>query len=680
MLCAITGYAESELVGRSFEEITHPDDVLADVELARLLARGELPRYQIEKRYVRKDGSVVWVSLSRSVLRDERGAPLRYVGIVQDLTERKALEEALRRSERHFRALIENGRDIVLVLDREGRNIYVSPANQRWTGWPPEERLGREGFELIHPDDLGRVKGQLAELLRTPGGSASAEYRWKHRDGHWIWVEATAHQLVDDPAVRGVVVSARDVTERRAIEEKLERSERYFRALIEATQDVVTILDEHAVRTYVSPSVEAVLGFTPAELVGRHGLDSVHPDDLPRVAHVLAELLRAPGARAALELRVRHKDGSWRHADSVGHNLLDDAAVRGIVIHSRDSTARHVAEAQLAASERYHRALLENALDLVFVTDLSGTTRSVSTSIARVTGHAPSELVGRSVFEIVHPDDVPRAAEAFARSAPQHGAREVVEVRLLHKEGGVRHVEVVGQSFVDDPVVDGVVLNARDVTERKLAEERLARSEAYFRALIEQVSDAVTVLEPDGALRYLSPAIHRILGYEPAELVGSALLDLVHPDDRAKIAADVAAWPVAPEEAAGSTPARFRARHKDGSWRTLEGTGRISFEDPLVRGVIGSVRDVSDRVAAEEERERLIGELRAALEQVKTLEGLLPICSSCKRVRDDQGYWTQIESYLSAHSRAEFSHGICPRCAKELYPDFFADKPTDEIR
>ena len=118
VLCAITGYAESELVGRSFEEITHPDDVLADVELARLLARGELPRYQIEKRYVRKDGSVVWVSLSRSVLRDERGAPLRYVGIVQDLTERKALEEALRRSERHFRALIENGRDIVLVLDR----------------------------------------------------------------------------------------------------------------------------------------------------------------------------------------------------------------------------------------------------------------------------------------------------------------------------------------------------------------------------------------------------------------------------------------------------------------------------------------------------------------------------------------------------------------------------------
>lgn len=554
VFCAITGYDEDELVGRGFAEITHPDDVAEDVELAGRLLRGELPRYQLEKRYVRKDGGVVWVSLSRSLLRDDGGRALKLVAIIQDLTERKALEEALRRSERHFRALIENARDMVLVLDRDGRNTYVSPANERQVGWAAEERLGRAALELVHPDDVGRVQAALAALLGDPGASASAEYRWRHKDGRWMWVEATGHNLLADPAVHGIVVNSREITERKLAEEKL------------------------------------------------------------------------------------------------------------------------------AASESYHRALLENALDLVWVVDLSGATRFVSSSIERVTGHTPAELIGRSVFSIVHPDDLARTTEVFARSAPQHGVREVVEVRLLHKNGGVRHVEVVGQSFVDDPVVGGVVLNSRDITERKLAEERLQRSEAYFRALIEQVSDAVTVLEPDGTLRYLSPSIRKILGYDPDELVGTPLVAIVHPDDQARIASEVAAWPTAPEEASGSTPARFRARRKDGTWRTLEGTGRISFDDPLVRGVIGSVRDVSNRVAAEQERERLIGELQAALEQVKTLEGLLPICSSCKRVRDDQGYWTQIESYLSAHSHAEFSHGICPRCAKDLYPAYFADKPTDEIR
>lgn len=554
VLCAITGFAESELVGRRFTDITHPDDVAEDLALAERLLRGELPRYRLEKRYLRKDGGVVWVSLSRSLLRDDDGRPLKLVAIVEDLTERKTLEEALRRSERHFRSLIERAGDMLNVVDREGRNLYVSPANEHHVGWSAEDRLGGSTFESIHPHDRERVRAAFEELARTPSGIAGVSYRLQHRDGRWLWLEATGRNLLDDPAVRGIVVNSRDVSSRRDAEEKL------------------------------------------------------------------------------------------------------------------------------AASERYHRALLENALDVVFVTDVSGTTRFVSSSIERMTGYLPGELTGRSVFEIVHPDDLPRAMETFARSAPQHGVREVVEVRLLHKEGGVRHVEVVGQSFVDDPVVGGVVLNSRDVTERKLAEERLARSEAYFRALIEQASDAVTVLEPDGTIRYLSPAIRRILGRAPDELVGTPLVDLVHPDDQARIASDVAAWPTAPEEAAGSTPARFRARHRDGSWRTLEGTGRISFDDPTVKGVVGSVRDVTDRVAVEEERERLIGELRAALDQVKMLEGLLPICSSCKRVRDDQGYWTQIESYLAAHSQAEFSHGICPRCAKDLYPDYFGDKPTDEIR
>ncbi len=553
-LCHVAGYSEPELLGRSVVDITHPDDVGKDVELAQRLLAGTIPRYQIEKRYVRKDGSLAWALMGRSVVRDAEGRPLYYVTTVQDRTEQQRLRDQLTRSEHHHRAIIENSRDMVNVVDREGRNVYVSPANQRIAGFSPGERVGRNAFEIVHPDDCETVRAAFARLVAEPGHHELIEYRIRHRDGHWIWVEATGHNLLDDPTVGGVVVNARDVSARREAEERLERSERHYRALLENSQDIVVVIDAAGIQRYLSPSVERVLGWKPEELVGHSAFELLYPDDVPRLMAVFGERVTQPGARDTIEFRHRHKDGRWLCLESIGHNLLDD------------------------------------------------------------------------------------------------------------------------------PAVGGIVLNSRDVTERKRAEERLVAREHYFRALIEQVSDAITILEPDGVIRFVSPQIEKILGYAPEELENTSLFDLVHPEDQARIAADVAAWPTAPEEAPGSRPARFRARHKDGAWRHLEGTGRISFEDAVVRGVIGSVRDVSDRVEADEERERLIAELTTALAEVRTLQGMLPICSSCKRVRDDQGYWTQIEQYLSERSGAEFSHGICPGCAKRLYPEYFADTPTDELR
>lgn len=554
VLCHVTGYSEEELLAKSVVDITHPDDVGGDARLAQRLLRGEIQRYQIEKRYIRKDGAVLWTLLGRSLVRDADGRPLYFVATVQDRTEQQRLRDDLARSERHHRALIESSRDMLNVVDRDGRNLYVSPANQRVAGWSREERLGRDAFDIIHPDDQERVRAAFARVVSDPSHHLMIEYRLRHRDGRWIWVEATGHNLLDDPAVGGVVVNARDVSARRAVEEQLARSDRQQRALIENSQDIVVVIDAAGVQRYLSPSVERVLGWKPEELLGHTAFEHVYPDDVPRLMAVFAERSAEPGARDVIEFRHRHKDGRWLHLESVGHNLLHD------------------------------------------------------------------------------------------------------------------------------PVVAGIVLNSRDVTARKLAEERLAIREHYFRALIEQVSDAITILEPDGMIRYISPQIERILGYAPEDIEKTSIFDLVHPDDRAQIAADVAAWPSAPHEAPGSRPARFRARHKDGSWRHIEGTGRISFDDSVVRGVVGSVRDVSERVAVEVERERLIAELTEALAQVRTLHGLLPICSACKRVRDDKGYWTQIESYLSQHSQTEFSHGICPSCAKHLYPEYFADTPTDELR
>lgn len=193
-----------------------------------------------------------------------------------------------------------------------------------------------------------------------------------------------------------------------------------------------------------------------------------------------------------------------------------------------------------------------------------------------------------------------------------------------------------------------------------------AGSEARFRDLVENISD--WIWEVDGALRYVysSPKVRDILGYEPAEVLGKTPFDLMPAGEAARVQSAMSDFL--------SNPRPFRILentnvHKDGTLRVLE-TSAVPLFDPAgnLTGFRGIDRDITARKEAERERERLIAALEDALAHIKTLRGLLPICASCKKIRDDHGYWTQVEAYLSARSDVEFTHSICPDCMKALYP------------
>ena len=168
VLCDIVGYSPEELTTLTFSDITHPDDLAADVALAARLARGEIPRYQLGKRYLRKDGTSVDIMLSVSLLRDRAGAPLYYIAQVEDITERKRAEAALQKSEQEFRSLAESMPQIVWATGPDGLNIYF---NQQWvtyTGLTLEESYGEGWIIPFHPDDRQRCVGCLAACDAIP--------------------------------------------------------------------------------------------------------------------------------------------------------------------------------------------------------------------------------------------------------------------------------------------------------------------------------------------------------------------------------------------------------------------------------------------------------------------------------------------------------------------------------
>jgi PAS domain S-box-containing protein len=329
-MCEITGYSEEELLGMAFSDLTHPDDREDDLEGFRRVVRGEVPKYVAEKRYVRKDGSVAWVSVDTAIVRDGGGQPLRTVALIQDVTERKQAEEALKESEELFRSLVQNASDTITVVDAEGTVTYVSPAVDRVLGYRPEELVGKSAFDYVHPDDLEEVRGIFAKVSSESGFHPPFEFRVPHKDGSWRYLEYVVNNLLDGANVRGVVVNLHDITERRQAQKALKESEERFRLLIENSSDVISVFDAGGTILYQSPSIEGVLGHKPEDRIGKNVFETplVHPADFGRKRDFFSRVINgSPGAPAKGEFRLRHSDGSWRYIEAVGKNLLADSRV-----------------------------------------------------------------------------------------------------------------------------------------------------------------------------------------------------------------------------------------------------------------------------------------------------------------------------------------------------------------
>lgn len=204
----------------------------------------------------------------------------------------------------------------------------------------------------------------------------------------------------------------------------------------------------------------------------------------------------------------------------------------------------------------------------------------------------------------------------------------------------------------------------------------LEKNEEYYRLIADHSTDMISRHDPDGVFLYVSPACMQIVGYPQDELVNRNVYYFFHPEDLENILKShktIIKTPV-------TYTVAYRFKHKKGHYVWVEATSKTIRDSNTghIKEIIATTRDISKRKKAEADKEKLIIELQEALKKVKALSGLLPICAVCKKIRDDKGYWNQIENYIRNHSEAEFTHSICKECARKYYPDFITHKKQNE--
>ena len=339
----LIGQAPDRLIGRSVFDVLAPyPEVVSAAERA---LRGEKVHLQTEA-FER-----AWDIRSR-LRRSEDGAEV--VGVATDITEQASAQRALEASEALFRAVVENLSDVINVVRADGTVSLMGGAVADVGGQTP--RAIASGLDDVYEDDRARMAAVMADLIARPGGTARERFRFRHPDGTLHHFETTARNALDNPAVKGLIAVTRDVTDLIRAQEELRANEERFRALVQQSSDAISVFAPDGTRLYSSPGASRLHGL-PLEELPSSAMESMCEEDRDRCGAIFREVAEGRRVSAITRYRVRRSDGQLREVESTARNAIDDPAVGGIIVNTRDITEKARAEALLEIQARLQAAV-----------------------------------------------------------------------------------------------------------------------------------------------------------------------------------------------------------------------------------------------------------------------------------------------------------------------------------
>jgi PAS domain S-box-containing protein len=606
----VFGYIREEVIGKSSLTL----NLLADSSdhqriLALLREQGFVRNLELQIR--QKSGALRTATLSIESL--EMHGDRYLLNIIQDITERKRSEAKLWQQTDAMEASI----DGIAILNEMGEYVYLNKAHAQIYGYDDAgELIGKSWKVFYDSDELQRFEQEIMPEFGRKGNWRGEAIGMK-KDGSKFPQEVSLTAMVDG----GLVCVVRDITVHKRAETALRESEEKYRLMAENMADIISVLDTNLRFTYVSPSILHILGFTVEEAMEQTLDQIMTPESMKIALTALEEEMKVEASGTAdpnrihtIEMEIYRKDGSLIWVENrLSYLRGKDHKPVSILAVTRNITERMQTEKTLSKSEEYFRAITENASDVVFIVDALGTITYASPSIRRFTGFNPEELIGSSGFDLISPDDLPRAIEDFGKVIQIKEVAIPNGFRIRHKDGTERIFEGVGMNLLDNPAVGGFVMNVRDVTDRKRAEEDLRESEIMLRSVFTAVPLAIAVVDTDKVVKNINDGMTEMFGYPRDEMIGRNVRFLYFSDEEYKKTGEVLYGnPVT----VGNSAIEVRMRRKDGAeiWVLLSASS-LRSEDASTGAVIACM-DITARKFLE-------AQLRQAqkMEAIGTLSG-----------------------------------------------------------
>jgi PAS domain S-box-containing protein len=519
--CRLLGYSEKELLSRRLSDFTHPDDLGENSALLQKVVTGEIDHFKIEKRYIRKDGSIIWAAVSVRMVRDGQGGPVHFMALVEDITEAKRMGQLLQESETRLRQIIDLVPHRIFLKDRDGKYLLVNQAVAESYNKSVNDIIGKSHADF-HPDETelqNMLQDDLEVISKRKAKFIPGEPFTDARGNlHFFQTTKVPFHVPGDnrSAVLGVAI---DITDKKRAEEVLRESEEQFRTVVQDSPSPLFILkkgrfvfaNNAAVRLYGAKSKE--------ELLGSDIVERLHPDYRERVLERIRSAAEERKQSALMEQKHVKLDGTIMDVEATSTHVRYQKG-DGVLTFIRDISEQKRMESSLREAWRYTRSLIEVSLDPLVMISPEGKITDVNKATEIVTGFSRERLIGSDFFNYFTEPE--KAREGYTKVISEGFVKDY-PLTVRHTSGRLTDVLYNASIYLSaSGKVLGVFAAARDVTERNHAERALRESKAYLAAILESIPYEIWAMGSDGRYamqnRVVTERFGDIVGKKPMEI------------------------------------------------------------------------------------------------------------------------------------------------------------------
>ena len=581
-----------------------------------------------------------------------------------------ASENKMKRESSKYRQMINKASEGVIVY-QEGYISFANDACAKMSGYSKEELFSNYLInDLVHPDDRERI--QTYQELRLDGERTIYNYQFRLacKDKNIKWVEANSSLVMwrGRPAELAFLT---DITKRKQAEDALLSTLSRFYTILSSMYSAVLLVTNDGVVEFANQAFcdlfdlqlppDKLRELKAPEMIRKIIGVYANPErSLSRIIEIVAENQPVKGEEIALA------DGRTYIVDFIP--IIIDGKPYGRFWHHTDISERKRIEEALRQSEEKYRTIFERSPLGIIHFDSNGVVIESNQALLDIMGSKREMTIGFDLASSLKNEALRIAVESVFSGKSGHYDGEYTSVT------GDKTIwmNLVYAPFIGrDGLVSGGIGIVQDMTEHKRVENAAWR----LASIVESSDDAIIGKTLDGTITSWNKGAESLYGYRSDEVIGQPVSILLTPelcDDFRDILIRIIR---------GEAVSHFETKRRTKDGRIVDMSLTISpikTPEGKIIGASSTARDITERKLLEKERQKVFVELQKALSEVKKLSGLIPICSSCKKIRDDNGYWSEVERYIGEHSGAQFSHGICPDCIRKLYPEY-ADEVLGQL-
>jgi len=605
-----------EIIGQPFAVFIHPEDSQRMTETYQLFVSGNENLGIFQTTILNRSGEARYVEINGSRILLE-GQPATLI-IVRDITERKIIEDALRKSEQLYRLIADNSTDVIWTIALDGKVTYVTPSITAQTGFTPEEMMNFRLDDYLVPESAENIYKTIAEELQKPtelrSKTRTMELKQYSKDGSILDVEVTIAWICNDKGEPiGIEGTTRNIGERKKVEASLKESEEKFRSIGISALDAVIMIDGDGKLVFWNPAAEKIFGYAPDEIIGKDAHQILLPDKYYSAYLNNFKKFQKNGQGNVIgkvvELEAKHKDGKIIPIEiAVSPIFIKGQWWASAII--RDISDRKRVEEDLKQYAEEMRIIYDCLADGLAIADVE-TKRFIRSNGAmlKILGYSESELLSLTIVDI-HPHDQLSMIMQHFNAMAEDREQRAQDIPCLRKDGSLFYADISSQliNYKGRPSIVGFF---RDVTERKQTEEAIRHSEQRLADIINFLPDATLVINTDGKVVAWNHAMEKMTGVKAEDMIGKGNFEYSVPfyGERRPILVDQALEPYTEYEK------RYLNISREGDYiygesfipslpggRTfLWGTAAVLRDSKgLVVGAIESIRDITARKEAEQ--------------------------------------------------------------------------------